>query len=185
MTKPTRLYCITARSTGRFYVGITTNSVALRWKKHISDANCRPHYPFPRAIAKYGPDDFEVLELFVYPSRDEALEAESYLIAILNLTREGYNAAIGGRGGVHTEESRAKISKSMSGRTLSPEHRERIAVANRRRRVPPKPKPPRKWKRGTSQNYFKNLYLRKEALFDFGGVDTDAQKHDTLMIGTV
>jgi group I intron endonuclease len=161
MTKPTRLYCITARSTGRFYVGITTKTVAERWNGHKSDARRGAAHHLSKAIRKYGPTEFLVEEMFQYDTLEEAQYAEEDIIRQLDLTRTGYNSSFGGEcaalftGRTHTPETRAKMSAAAKGRVISDEQRRKLAVSMRR-----------VWA------------LRR-------GVDTRVQNHDTLMIGTV
>ena len=54
------IYCHTHISTGRRYIGLTSQTMEKRWKNHINAAknskNGRWH--FPNAIRKYGPDAF-------------------------------------------------------------------------------------------------------------------------------
>lgn len=77
---------------------------------------------FHAAIQQYGADDFEIVELHEYPTREEACEAEIALIAALELTTVGYNASSGG-----------DVPPNHTGKTRSVEHKAAIAEANRRR----------------------------------------------------
>jgi group I intron endonuclease len=130
------------------YVGVTSRSVAWRWTTHCSMAKTSPKYKFHRAIAKYGPTDFEVVELHAYVTRTEAEQAEVALIAALDLVATGYNTDPGGGGGASNKgrivsaETRAKISVAKKGvktgtrGPASPEHRLSMIRAAKARKRP-------------------------------------------------
>lgn len=145
----TRIYCITCLNNDKMYVGMTRQSVKKRWMQHIYDAGrSKADIKFYRAIRKHGPASFNVAELFVYPTRQEAIEAEISLIAALSLnTVNGYNSSDGGDGGAtrtgysHTAETRAKMSAGALARgqrpNITPEGRKAVADALRGRKRPP------------------------------------------------
>lgn len=93
-----RLYCVTSRTTGKIYIGITKRPLDKRWKAHVYTATRAPgkYSRLHRAIVKYGAGDFDVVELFHYSTAEGAMQAEIDLIAALDLTRVGYNVALGG-----------------------------------------------------------------------------------------
>lgn len=137
---PTRVYCITNSCNGKMYVGVTCGTLAKRWWTHQRDSAKGSSVPLHRAIRKYGPSVFSLEELFEYPSRDEALEAEKYLIAILGLRSSGgYNASDGGEGGsamrgrTHSPETRARMSAAQRVRVLSDAAKARMSAAPRGR----------------------------------------------------
>lgn len=145
----TRLYCITNRTTGKQYVGITTKSVAERWRQHVAASSamkCR----FGAAIQQYGAGDFEAIELHCYDTTAQAAVAEIAVIAHLDLMNTGWNSAPGGEvppsalglkrsaatcakiaavktGHSVSESSRAKMAASKTGCRLSLSHRHNIA----------------------------------------------------------
>lgn len=156
--KPAWLYCITCRSTGRMYVGITTLSVPARWAKHVEKALRAPRYKFQLTISQYGPDDFDVVPLFRYETRDEACHAEIELIAHLNLIHAGLNASPGGeispmldpvacsrniasrvgkKRAPFSQEWRDKLAAASRGRVQSAAIRAKIASANTGREFSP------------------------------------------------
>lgn len=142
----TTLYCATSKTTGKMYVGITRRSVKRRWASHCASAK-RGFYgnytKFHKAIAKRGPEDFEVLALYAYPTQQEAAEAEIYLIAVLDLTNSGYNCRLGGALGApkgqqkRSPEFRALASKLAQEKAANPEWIEKMRqVAIERSRNP-------------------------------------------------
>lgn len=126
------LYVVTCQTTGLDYVGVTRHTPEQRWRRHVYDA-LAPKNKFHAAIKKYGSSDFVVSGLFLYPSLDEALEAETVLIDALQLIDNGYNTARGGIGGAamtgrsHTEATKKKISLSATGRVLDAATRAKIS----------------------------------------------------------
>lgn len=152
-----RLYCITCRATGKIYIGITSAALSARWKQHLRDAK-RHDNKFYRAIKKYGPSQFDMSELHVYGSWDEACHAEVALIDALDLLKSGYNSALGGNLPpmwspiVRANYSKAKtglkrpprsqehcdnLSAALKGRVFSSETREKMAAAKRGRKQSP------------------------------------------------
>jgi hypothetical protein len=88
---------------------------------------------FYRAIRKYGSDNFKFEILKECETEDEAYELEKSIIDTWKLTdrQNGYNILEGGKGGYTlSEETRQKISKTLSGRTLPEEVRHKVSEAN-------------------------------------------------------
>lgn len=144
----TRLYCITNSCNGKMYVGVTCGTLVKRWWTHQRDSAKGSPLPLHRAIRKYGASVFSVEELFEYPTRNEALDAERYLIAVLDLRSSvGYNASEGGDGGntmqgrTHTAETKALMSAGAKARGQRPppmtqEQREALISLNRNKKLP-------------------------------------------------
>lgn len=136
--KPTILYCVTCAPTGKIYVGITSRSMPLRWKEHVSDSQ-RGRYKFHAAIRKYGPDSFIVESLAFFTSREEALLAEIAVVRHFDLAQSGYNSSPGGEdppsslGKKASTSTRHKMGAWQVGRQLSQATREKIATAARNR----------------------------------------------------
>ena len=97
MTKNWLIYKHTSTVTGKSYIGLTCNSIGLRWQQHCSAAKlgCSTH--FARAITKYGRDSWEheVLESGI-DNLDKAKELEIYYIDLYNTVDDGYNITKGG-----------------------------------------------------------------------------------------
>lgn len=128
------LYMHENRLDGKKYIGITSQIPEKRWKNGRGYKGC-PH--FSAAVQKYGWDAFRHEILYTDLSQEEAERLEVELIAKYNTTdpRYGYNAAFGGNttrgyeippegrrnisaahvGNRHSEETKAKMSRSRSG----------------------------------------------------------------------
>ena len=107
------IYVLTSPS-GKQYVGRDVN-LPSRVKKHLSgkDTECRHAH---KAIKKYGADAFDV-EIIQYPGiSHEALNAVEHwwVRRLQTLSPSGYNLTEGGDGGKHSDETRQKISESVS-----------------------------------------------------------------------
>lgn len=142
------VYAITCVATGKQYVGITGFSVRRRWRRHCNRAgwdkprngNCPALHA---AIRKYGEDAFTCEPIFAGFDWQATLDAEIALIRVLRTKApHGYNVTDGGegqrgrevsdaerkrlgdisRGKKKSPETLARLSASLKGRTLSPQH---------------------------------------------------------------
>lgn len=113
-----KLYCVTNKINGKMYVGITSKTLKQRWATHQCTARREGKIRFHRAILKYGAENFELEDLHSYGTRAEAEVAEIELIAQLESVDKGYNSSLGGD------------TAPNFGRTLSPEHRAKIAASH-------------------------------------------------------
>lgn len=121
---------------GKVYIGITARPVSRRW--HGGSAY-RNNAHFYAAIKKYGWEAFQHDILAEGLSYEEACRLEIALIAEYQSTdpEHGYNRSPGGDkttlGYTFSQESRARISKALTGKRKgvphTPEHRERIRTA--------------------------------------------------------
>ena len=134
------IYCITNKINGKQYVGQTTYSMYGRWLYHLKRAN---KY-FLNSIKKYGKENFDITQIDQASTIEELNEKEKYWIKELNTVfPHGYNFEIGGKNSLshsttkkllsdkkkiyykshknpfygrhHSEESKIRISKSVSG----------------------------------------------------------------------
>ena len=124
------VYCYKNVINQKVYVGQTTQSLEKRHVEHVAAArdprkrgyNCS----FQRAIRTHGIHKFKKTVLFVAFDRDALDNAEIELIASyesLDKTK-GYNLAYGGsKSGMHTEETKRKISEASKVLWTKPEHR--------------------------------------------------------------
>jgi hypothetical protein len=96
------IYRATNKLNGKFYVGLSTQTLDERKRGHILDAK-RGSYLFMNALTKYGEDGFIWKEIDVAYSKEELGEKEDYWIERLdarnkdigyNLRRGGYNAPL-------------------------------------------------------------------------------------------
>lgn len=98
---------------GKMYIGQAKGNPAIRWGKGYS--KCPLFY---NAIKKYGWDNFEHKILAENLTINEANEKEIYFISVYNTTniKFGYNLQRGGKNGLHSDETKLKISISNKGK---------------------------------------------------------------------
>lgn len=119
------IYLITNNINGKKYIGQTVQSVETRFYQHCRDK--RSGSTVSKAITKYGKDNFTIEIIDTADSFLELNIKEEYWICSLDLVKKGYNSRTGGRDGRHTEQSRAKMSKSHTGKVLNKSHRQAIS----------------------------------------------------------
>lgn len=99
------IYCWRSKTSGKRYIGQTTETIESRWYRHKKNAfeyyeTYEPYQRLPlyRAMRKYGADDFE-LE-FAYEYVDELLDDYEifYIMYYHCITPHGYNVSPGGHG---------------------------------------------------------------------------------------
>lgn len=108
-------YCVYKHTSpsGKIYVGITKQSVDLRWQ---SGRGYMKHPHFWNAIQKYGWNNIQHEVLKTNLTRDRAEIEERLLIEKYKTTDPlfGYNMTFGGESGLHfTDEVRKKISQKL------------------------------------------------------------------------
>jgi len=115
---------------GKAYIGITRHSTALRWKEHLKKAAQGSPYRFHAALRKYGASAFRVETLLICQGAEAAAGYEMALIRAHSTYGErGYNATLGGdgaRGITHSAEAREKIAAANRGKKLSPSTRAKL-----------------------------------------------------------
>lgn len=121
--KKYKIYKITNKINGHFYIGYTKLSLDKRFNLHKKSKTEK--MPIVLAIKKYGVDNFDIEMLYEFDNKHEATECEIHLIEEL---KPPYNVHPGGTGGPmygpmngmygkkHTEEWRKNKSQSMSGK---------------------------------------------------------------------
>ena len=118
------LYLVIHNSSGKCYVGNTTNDIESRWIKHKSDARNAHGTYFTRAIRKYGPEAFSWNVIETHNSHKELLEAEIFMIAYLRgIGADLYNLTDGGEGtaGIKvSQETREKLRAAKLGKPRKP-----------------------------------------------------------------
>lgn len=131
MEKTFCVYMHTNKLNGKKYIGQTCQKPKSRWG--IDGKKYRTSTHFWNAIQKYGWNNFEHDILYENLSLQEANEKEKELIAKYNTTdmNFGYNLEYGGINGFHSDETKAKISKSNKGKTFSKEHLENLSKAHK------------------------------------------------------
>lgn len=172
---------------GKLYIGITSN-IKNRWTGSGS------HYfdcpKFGKAIKKYGWDNFEHVILFDNLTKEDACLIEIKLIKEYKSNHRdfGYNIKLGGELGMlgikHSEETRAKRSKALTGITRTEIWKKRISDANtgKKRNTP-------SWNKGLkmgkilSDEHYKMLSEKREIpviRYDKNGCYIDEYKSATF-----
>lgn len=129
------VYLITNRVNGKRYVGITCRGYLERFKEHVHESMNGSKSILHNAIRKYGPDNFDVILLEGGISDKDSCSREMYYISLYNTMYTsgiGYNMTQGGGGVVgyrHTEDTRRKISNSLSGHVFPESRNKKIQEA--------------------------------------------------------
>lgn len=126
------IYLITNLINNKVYVGQTVQPVSRRWSRHRLDASKGKDIRFYRAIRKYGPQTFNVQELAVIETAEQANNFEKCWIVLLRATNPsfGYNGTFGGEGGRMAEEGKIKRSESCKA-WWTPERREQVGKSRK------------------------------------------------------
>lgn len=128
------IYCARNRINGKRYIGQTTRTAKERWGQHCAATGCRV---LQNAIRKYGQSSFELSVLEIALSKDELDRLEVFYISLFNTTNRlhGYNLALGGHRGKHSQESKDRISSAKIGHPVSEECRRKISIASMGRKA--------------------------------------------------
>ena len=98
------IYKVTNNVSGKIYIGKTKRKTRDRWLEHVRDAKNYPlkNIPLHKAIIKYGAENFQIETIETNVAEEELNYKEKYYIKKFNSTNSsiGYNATIGGDGGV-------------------------------------------------------------------------------------
>ncbi len=109
------VYMATCIPSGKCYIGITSQTVIRRWKRHCLDARKGNGFYFHSAIEKYGADQFRIELIATARSLRDAAELERASIAKHNsFGAGGYNLTKGGEGATgrkKTAKQRARSSQ--------------------------------------------------------------------------
>lgn len=111
-----QIYVITNICNNKKYVGFTEIGLKKRWAKHLKDSQ-NPKYPIHRAIAKYGHDNFTIASIYESMDKHHISELEEYFILAFDSRNNGYNVALGGRGGDLGPAANHKRSQTVLNRT--------------------------------------------------------------------
>lgn len=126
------IYKFTNKLNGKSYIGVTNRGFNTRLQEHIS-ASYNPKFKFHQALKKYGIGNFDY-EILIdnIETKDEANKLEIHYVTLFDSYKNGYNMTQGGgnRGEFkHSDESKTKMSKAHSGKSLSNVHAKNISKA--------------------------------------------------------
>lgn len=123
------IYKVTNTVNNKSYIGQTRQSIQERKQRHLYSTQRGSKLAFHCALRKYGFDNFtwEILETADTPEELPVLEAQ-YIKKYRTFT-EGYNMTSGGEHYELSEISRQKISKKLTGRHKTEEHRRNLSEA--------------------------------------------------------
>ena len=112
------IYKITNIQNNKIYIGQTTKTIEKRLQDHWKEARYeakgkRPINYFHSALLKYGENSFITEEIDSASDADELNQKEIYWINYYQSTNRaiGYNLMEGGKSGLKSEETKAKISQ--------------------------------------------------------------------------
>jgi group I intron endonuclease len=122
------IYRVTNRQNGKIYIGA-----------HSTDSPNDNYFGsgklIMKAIARYGVEGFDKKVLHIFDTKDEMFAKERELVTSEFVARrDTYNVNIGGEAPpvtVHTDESRAKVSKRFKGKPLSDEQKQKISATKK------------------------------------------------------
>lgn len=125
------IYKITNRETGECYIG-QSKRIERRVRDHFAKWIATHSKHFADDIAKYGRSGFDI-EVIEECKPDELLDRERYWIGKLS---PGYNVIFDGH--IVSDETRSKISKTLTGRKRPREivARQRAAILKRHETIP-------------------------------------------------
>lgn len=127
------IYLVTNNINGKKYVGLTTKTPEERFKAHLYRGNVEKSI-FQKALYSYGKENFTLETIYVAFDKEELEKQEIYWISYYNTCYgHGYNLTEGGEGAKgHTSETRARISKSKTGK---PNYKARGKVVSKEARL--------------------------------------------------
>lgn len=165
------IYIIRNTVNDKCYIGQTKNSIEHRFKRHISQINCKNQCSaLYAAIRKYGVDCFFIESLTSGSfSKDDLNMLEIYYInEYKTLSPGGYNLQTGGGSFNLSQEVKDKISNSLKGRNITWSDKISLGVKKlwedneyRERQVEQRNK-----KRGSYRRGIVRVKLRKEINMD-------------------
>lgn len=127
------IYMLRNPINGKVYIGLTTESLDKRWKRHVWLASKNRPYKISHAINKYGKDSFEKYTLDIAYDQNSLNELEKFYIEKFCSVDFGYNMSSGGNGSTHSPEERRKISIANKGKIRTEEHRKNLSISKRGR----------------------------------------------------
>jgi group I intron endonuclease len=124
------IYGLKNKKTGKWYIG---KSIDIHDRiKDYAGLHCKAQPKIYNALIKYGYDGFDVI-IIEKCDINTMDEKEIYWIKFYKSFTDGYNLTEGGDGHMHTQETKDKIKKSLTGKKHSLEHRKNQSNAQKLR----------------------------------------------------
>ena len=112
------IYKITNTINNKIYVGVTSRTLAERFKEHKSRIEERNSVHLYQAMEKYGRDSFTIELLDTANTSEEMFEKEKYYIKLYDSYNNGYNMTLGGEGVKYLDLDEQKIVQDyLNGKT--------------------------------------------------------------------
>ena len=130
------IYKIVNKLNNKIYIGITAKSLNKRRQQHIQWSKHKSRlYVIHKAINKYGINNFLFESIDNFCENEDACQKEIKYISLYNsFIPNGYNMTLGGEGVLghkhpHSEETKNKISLTMTGIKKSEETKKNMKSA--------------------------------------------------------
>lgn len=113
------------------YIGITSKSLAHRWRTHLNSRNVKSNRPLYNSMRKYGVNNFKIELICECSSKEEMFQKEMYYISLYksNISQFGYNISSGGEFNIASEEARLKLSELSRQRWKNSEFKSKMIKA--------------------------------------------------------
>lgn len=115
-----KLYHIINKLNNHYYIGMTKNSLSKRFSQHKYNANAGRKSKFYNAIRSYGIDNFYIVLIDLFDSKDTCISAEIQAIKTAKMVGDIiYNLSDGGEGGFFVsdiESWKLKLRTKRAGR---------------------------------------------------------------------
>lgn len=111
------IYKATNIINNKVYIGQTMHSLSNRKSQHINGYGRGSHYRFPKAIKKYGKENFKWEIIYTAKNLDDLNEKEIYFINLYDSTNpnKGYNIKSGGKNKPLPKSIKDKIGNAQKG----------------------------------------------------------------------
>lgn len=133
------IYIATSASTGKHYVGQTSQGLSRRRAQHMRCASNGKKTHLYNAIRKYGVGDFSWRVICQCADKEMADALEIFWMEHHNALEGGYNTVAGGHpsggmlGHTHSEDTKRKMSATKLGNKHSQETKDKISAAGKGR----------------------------------------------------
>jgi hypothetical protein len=92
------IYKICLKDSDKCYIGMTSKSLKVRFKNHVSKFKQLGITPFQKEMLRLGKENFHIQSIAKTNDYNEALDLERYYIEKMNTIENGYNTFRGGSG---------------------------------------------------------------------------------------